>query len=130
MWRLYIIGASRRASDLVQYPYIKKSKPNSQFHFQSLPQDWNKNQFRDQASICRPRTNLQTTPYRALRRAKKKGQADMIKAVIFDIDNTLYDFDRANRYGMEAVQDYCARSFGLEEPHFQKCYRKDRKSVV
>lgn len=48
----------------------------------------------------------------------------MIKAVIFDIDNTLYDFDRANRYGMEAVQDYCARSFGLEEPHFQKCYRK------
>lgn len=48
----------------------------------------------------------------------------MIKAVIFDIDNTLYDFDRANRYGMEAVREYCRRTFGLEEPHFQKYYQK------
>lgn len=48
----------------------------------------------------------------------------MIKAVIFDIDNTLYDFDRANRFGMEAVRDYCRCSFGLEEPRFRECYRK------
>ena len=48
----------------------------------------------------------------------------MIKTVIFDIDNTLYDFDRANRFGMEAVRDYCRRSFGLEEPHFREYYRK------
>lgn len=48
----------------------------------------------------------------------------MTKAVFFDIDNTLYDFDRANLYGMKAVQDYCRNSFGLEEPHFQEYYRK------
>ena len=47
----------------------------------------------------------------------------MIKTVIFDIDNTLYDFVRANRFGMEAVRDYCRRSFGLEEPHFREYYR-------
>lgn len=48
----------------------------------------------------------------------------MMKTVIFDIDNTLYDFDRANRFGMEAVRDYCQHSFGLEEPHFREYYRK------
>ena len=48
----------------------------------------------------------------------------MRKTVIFDIDNTLYDFARANRFGMEAVRDYCRRSFGLEEPHFREYYRK------
>lgn len=48
----------------------------------------------------------------------------MIKAVIFDIDNTLYDFDKANVYGMEVVRDYCNRAFGLEEPQFQEYYRK------
>lgn len=48
----------------------------------------------------------------------------MIKAVIFDIDNTLYDFDKANRYGMEVVREYCGRVFGLEEPRFQEYYRK------
>ena len=46
-----------------------------------------------------------------------------MKTVIFDIDNTLYDFDRANRFGMEAARDYCRRSFGLEEPHFREYYR-------
>ncbi len=48
----------------------------------------------------------------------------MLKAVIFDIDNTLYDFDNANLYGMEAVREYCRRSFGLEELKFQEYYQK------
>lgn len=48
----------------------------------------------------------------------------MIKAVIFDIDNTLYDFDKANVYGMEMVRNYCSRSFGLEEPQFREIYKK------
>ncbi len=48
----------------------------------------------------------------------------MIKAVIFDIDNTLYDFDKANACGMAMARDYCRRSFGLDEPLFQEYYRK------
>lgn len=48
----------------------------------------------------------------------------MIKAVIFDIDNTLYDFDKANTYGMGMVREYCRRCFGLEEPQFQEYYRR------
>lgn len=48
----------------------------------------------------------------------------MIKAVIFDIDNTLYDFDHANLCAMETVREYCRRSFGLEETQFQEYYQK------
>lgn len=38
----------------------------------------------------------------------------MIKAVIFDIDNTMYDFDKANRTGMAALRKYAAENFGME----------------
>lgn len=48
----------------------------------------------------------------------------MIKTVIFDIDNTLYDFDRANLCGMEAVQEYCQTVFGLEGETFRDYYQK------
>lgn len=48
----------------------------------------------------------------------------MIKAAFFDIDNTLYNFDDANRYGMQAVRDYCQHFFGLEETQFEEYYRK------
>lgn len=48
----------------------------------------------------------------------------MIKAVIFDIDNTLYDFDHANLCAMETVREYCRHSFNLEEPLFQEYYQK------
>ena len=47
----------------------------------------------------------------------------MIKTVIFDIDNTLYDFDRANLCGMEAVQEYCQTVFGLEGETFRDYYQ-------
>lgn len=48
----------------------------------------------------------------------------MIKAAIFDIDNTLYDFDEANLYAMGAVREYCRHSLGLAEPQFQEYYQK------
>ena len=41
-----------------------------------------------------------------------KKEYSMIKAVIFDIDNTLYDYDRANSVAMTAVEDYAAEHFG------------------
>lgn len=38
----------------------------------------------------------------------------MIKAVIFDIDNTMYDFDTANEIGMAALGAYMKESFAIE----------------
>lgn len=52
------------------------------------------------------------------------GRNYMIRAAIFDIDNTLYNFGHANLCAMETVREYCRRSFGLEEPRFQEYYQK------
>ena len=38
----------------------------------------------------------------------------MIKAVIFDIDNTLYSFDKAHEPAMEALRAYAREHLGLE----------------
>ena len=48
----------------------------------------------------------------------------MIKAVIFDIDNTLYSYDENHIYGMEALAVYCRNSFGITTEEMQACYRK------
>ena len=48
----------------------------------------------------------------------------MIKAVIFDIDNTLYSYDENHIYGMEALAVYCRDSFGITTDDMQACYRK------
>lgn len=48
----------------------------------------------------------------------------MIKAVIFDIDNTLYSYDDNHIYGMEALAAYCKDSFGITTEEMQTCYRK------
>lgn len=37
----------------------------------------------------------------------------MIKAVIFDIDNTMYSFDEAHRSAMAALSDYTEKHFGM-----------------
>lgn len=38
----------------------------------------------------------------------------MIKAVVFDIDNTMYDFDRANQIAITAIGAYAKENFGME----------------
>ena len=48
----------------------------------------------------------------------------MIKAVIFDLDNTLYSYDANHIYGMEALIDYCRESFGITEEETREFYRK------
>lgn len=48
----------------------------------------------------------------------------MIKAVIFDIDNTLYSYDDNHILGMEALVAYCKEAFGITEEEIQTCYRK------
>ena len=47
----------------------------------------------------------------------------MIKTVIFDIDNTLYNFDAAHETGMEAVCNYVYEQFGWEKEAFTAVYR-------
>ena len=42
----------------------------------------------------------------------------MIKTVIFDIDNTLYDFDHANLNALDALGDYAQEHFGWEKASF------------
>ncbi|MBU5480460.1 HAD family hydrolase [Blautia sp. MSJ-19] len=48
----------------------------------------------------------------------------MIKAVIFDIDNTLYSYDENHMYGMQALADYCNRTFDISEEEMRNCYKK------
>lgn len=48
----------------------------------------------------------------------------MIKAVIFDLDNTLYSYDANHAYGMEALEGYCRETFGITEEETREYYRK------
>ena len=48
----------------------------------------------------------------------------MIKAVIFDLDNTLYSYDANHIYGMEALAGYCRETFGITEEETREYYRK------
>lgn len=48
----------------------------------------------------------------------------MIKAVIFDIDNTLYDYDTVHKMGMEALWHYCRNAFAIEKALFLETYQK------
>ena len=48
----------------------------------------------------------------------------MIKAVIFDIDNTVYSYDENHVYGMQALAEYCTGAFGISREEMEKCYRK------
>lgn len=63
----------------------------------------------------------------------------MIKAVIFDIDNTLYDYDSANAQAMTAVEDYAAANFGWSREETESlvsrtysdiCREAGRKAVI
>ena len=48
----------------------------------------------------------------------------MIKAVIFDLDNTLYSYDANHIYGMEALAGYCRETFSITEEETREYYRK------
>ncbi len=53
----------------------------------------------------------------------------MIKAVIFDIDNTLYSFDRANAAGMAAVTEYACRELKLSAAEFSALHKKTQERL-
>lgn len=54
----------------------------------------------------------------------------MIKTVIFDIDNTLYDYDSAHLFGMEALTAYCIKEFHISEQQIRSCYDKAMKIMA
>ena len=37
----------------------------------------------------------------------------MIKAVLFDLDNTLYNFNKSSKIGAECFAEYCVKEFGM-----------------
>lgn len=47
-----------------------------------------------------------------------------IKAVVFDIDNTLYSYDQNHVYGMKALTDYCESAFAKSAEETFACYKK------
>ena len=51
----------------------------------------------------------------------------MIKTVIFDIDNTLYNYDKNHIRGMETLALYCRQEFGLTDEEFHFVYRQAMK---
>jgi putative hydrolase of the HAD superfamily len=53
----------------------------------------------------------------------------MIKAVIFDIDNTLYSYDDGNTYGMERLFSYAFEHFKIGKDEFLLKYKLAQKTV-
>ena len=46
----------------------------------------------------------------------------MIKTILFDLDDTLYDFGSAERTGRAAIQDYAERVIGVDGESFMSCF--------
>ena len=46
----------------------------------------------------------------------------MIRTVIFDIDDTLYDFPTAEQLGRRTIRDYAARECGVDGDIFLNCF--------
>ena len=54
----------------------------------------------------------------------------MIKAVIFDLDNTLYNFDAANEFGIRALAAYTELVFGWDYPRMKDLYEESREKLT
>ena len=60
----------------------------------------------------------------------------MIKAVIFDVDNTLYSYTDAHEAAFDRLAAYADRELGLSRALFEELHQRtehelrDRKSVV
>lgn len=48
----------------------------------------------------------------------------MVKTVIFDIDNTLYDYDKANATAFQILTDYAMAQFGMPAKEFACLHQK------
>ncbi|MDO5702795.1 MAG: HAD family hydrolase, partial [Lachnospiraceae bacterium] len=53
-----------------------------------------------------------------------------LRAVIFDIDNTLYDFTGTNSLAVTAVAEYAEKSFGWPAEEFKSRYASVQKRIL
>ncbi len=51
----------------------------------------------------------------------------MLKAVVFDLDNTLYDYTDANAVAEPYILDYAARKYGLELEKFCEAWQEGKR---
>lgn len=57
-------------------------------------------------------------------------RADMIKAVIFDIDNTMYNFDESHKSAMAALCAYTEKNFGMDADETKKLAAKCMGMII
>ena len=53
----------------------------------------------------------------------------MIKAVIFDLDNTLYDYTTCDKHASEMLCNYACDKYGISPEVFYQKYEQSKKSV-
>ncbi len=53
----------------------------------------------------------------------------MIKAVIFDLDDTLYSFTRGHQAGMQALEDYTVQRLSIDREAFRLAYDKAMEQI-
>lgn len=53
----------------------------------------------------------------------------MIKAAVFDLDNTIYDYDKCDRYAMNVLKNSCMDAYGISAGKFEALYGQAKKAV-
>ena len=53
----------------------------------------------------------------------------MIKEVIFDIDDTLYDYEKGHAAGVRQMQEYAEQELGVSGEEFEREYRRQHADI-
>ena len=53
----------------------------------------------------------------------------MIKEVIFDIDDTLYDYEKGHAAGVRQMQEYAEQELGVSGEEFEQEYRRQHADI-
>lgn len=53
----------------------------------------------------------------------------MVRAVVFDLDGTLYDYQSCDLYAQGKLRNYCLKRYGLEEKEFNQLYGSAKETV-
>ena len=53
----------------------------------------------------------------------------MIKEVIFDIDDTLYDYEKGHAAGVRQMREYAEQELGVSGEEFEREYRRQHADI-